>query len=102
MFIVESLDKYHFLVIYSLLLKIYLVKKGKISAAIGRLACDMEDIKMGIQLIANTVKGSKIDAEQVIGQIYLNRGNGDISNRQNIQRAFIDVTWKLFFFFSNF
>uniref|UniRef100_A0A0R3R888 Carboxylic ester hydrolase n=1 Tax=Brugia timori TaxID=42155 RepID=A0A0R3R888_9BILA len=68
--------------------------EGLLFAAIGRLACDMDDVKMGIELIKNSMKGSEIDAEEVISEIYLNRDNKcDSANnsRRNVQRAFIDM-----------
>ncbi|EJW88146.1 hypothetical protein WUBG_00941 [Wuchereria bancrofti] len=68
--------------------------EGLLFVAIGRLACDMKNIKAGIELIKNSVK-DEIDAEQVISEIYLNRDNkcDNINNsRRNVQRAFINVT----------
>ncbi|KAK6109201.1 Carboxylesterase family protein [Brugia pahangi] len=68
--------------------------EGLLFAAIGRLACDMDDVKMGIELIKNSMKGSEINAEEVISEIYLNRDNkcgSDNNSRRNVQRAFIDM-----------
>ncbi|MCP9260792.1 Carboxylic ester hydrolase [Dirofilaria immitis] len=66
--------------------------EGLLFVAIGRLACDMKDIQMGIQLVTDKIKGNEINAEQLISQIYLNRNSGDdINSRRNIQRAFIDM-----------
>lgn len=56
------------------------------------MPCDMKDIELGIRLLANSTKDSGIDTEKLIHQIYLNRGDSNIKNRGNIQRAFIDVT----------
>lgn len=60
--------------------------------ALGGLACNMKDIEMGIRLLANSTSG--IDAEEVVQQIYLKRSDSNVkdNSRQNIQRAFVDVT----------
>uniref|UniRef100_A0A915PTH5 Carboxylic ester hydrolase n=1 Tax=Setaria digitata TaxID=48799 RepID=A0A915PTH5_9BILA len=65
--------------------------EGLLFAAIGRLPCNMKDIELGIQLIADNAKENGIDAEQVIGQIYLNRKHDSTNSRENIRRAFIDM-----------
>ncbi|CAG9537842.1 unnamed protein product [Cercopithifilaria johnstoni] len=65
--------------------------EGQIFAAVGRMACDMKDIKMAIEVLANSTEGSGIDTEEVVHQIYLNRTDSNINSRRNIQRAFIDM-----------
>ncbi|VDM97528.1 unnamed protein product, partial [Onchocerca ochengi] len=65
--------------------------EGLIFVAIGRLACDMKNIEMAIHIVEDKIKGNEIDAQRLINQIYLNRNNGNVNNRRNIQRAFIDM-----------
>ncbi|OZC06310.1 Carboxylesterase [Onchocerca flexuosa] len=65
--------------------------EGLIFVAIGRLECNMRDIEVGIQIVADKIKGNEVDAQRLINQVYLNRNNGNVNNRRNIQRAFIDM-----------
>ncbi|VDO44115.1 unnamed protein product [Onchocerca flexuosa] len=51
----------------------------------------MRDIEVGIQIVADKIKGNEVDAQRLINQVYLNRNNGNVNNRRNIQRAFIDM-----------
>lgn len=58
----------------------------------GRLPCDMKDVELGIRAMEHALEGSNVDARKVINEVYLGRGDGDVNNRRNVRRAFVDVS----------
>ncbi|VDK29978.1 unnamed protein product [Gongylonema pulchrum] len=65
--------------------------EGLLFVAMGHMACDMKDIELGVRIVAEAVEGSDANVRQFINEIYLNRGNGNLSDKSNIRRAFIDM-----------